>query len=202
MASERPSSTAAPRGADLLRGLTEAVPAGRKRGPAPVHLWNPPHCGAIDMTIRADGSWHYMGTPIGRASLVRLFSTILRREPDGSYALVTPVEKVEIAVEDAPFLAVLLDSEGEGAERRLLFTTNVGDEVEAGEEHPLRATSDPRTGEPAIYVHVRGGLEARLNRPVYYQLVALGEERRTSKGREFGVVSGGRFFALGPVTWA
>ncbi|NWG45268.1 MAG: DUF1285 domain-containing protein [Alphaproteobacteria bacterium] len=192
----------APRGADLLKGLADALPASAKgRGLPPVDKWNPDHCGAIDMRIAADGSWHYLGTPIGRPAMARLFSTILRREPDGEYVLVTPVEKVGITVEDAPFLAVLLRLEGEGADRRLVFTTNMGDETVAGPDHPLRATTDGR-GEPALYVHVRGGLEARLNRPVYYQLVDLGGERVIGGRRVFGVESAGRFFELGPVEWS
>jgi hypothetical protein len=140
----------------------------------PVEAWNPPYCGEIDMAIRRDGSWAYMGTPIGRPALVRLFSTILRREEDGRYVLVTPAERVGILVEDAPFLAVLMSAEGEGKGQTLRFTTNVADEVSAGPDHGLRFVIDPLTGEVASYVHLRGRLEARINRPVYYDLVALG----------------------------
>jgi hypothetical protein len=144
------------------------------KGLPPVEHWNPPYCGEIDMVIRRDGSWTYMGTPIGRPALVRLFSTILRREEDGSYVLVTPAERVGIRVEDAPFLAVLMSADGAGRDQVLRFTTNLADEAVAGREHPLRFVVDSESGEVASYVHVRARLEARLNRPVYYQLVEFG----------------------------
>jgi hypothetical protein len=126
---------------------------------------------------------------------VRLFSTILRREPDGRYVLVTPVEKVGIKVEDAPFVAVRVDAEGVGQELRLRFLTNVGDDVVAGAEHPLRIAY--RGDEPRPYVHIRGGLEARVSRAVFYELVAMAEEREASGGRELGVCSDGAWFSLG-----
>jgi hypothetical protein len=166
--------------------------AGQKRGLPPVHLWHPAHCGEIDIRIRKDGLWLYEGSPIGRESLVRLFSTVLRKDPDG-FHLVTPVEKMKITVEDAPFLAVRVDRDGDG----LRFLTNVGDEVEAGPEHPLRVETDPQTGEPAPYLHVRRGLEARLRRPVFYELVEMAEERDTPEGRQLAVQSGGVWFPLG-----
>lgn len=174
----------------LLRGLAELqadFAKGRKL--PPVERWNPPHCGPIPMRIARDGTWHYMGTPIGRAAMVRLFSTILRREPDGSHVLVTPVERVGIEVEDAPFVAVGVTVEGGS----LKFLTNVGDEVTAGPEHPIRVEEDAVTGEPSPYVRVRGGLEARLARPVFYELADLAEERDGA----MGVWSGGAFFRLG-----
>jgi hypothetical protein len=161
------------------------------RSPPPVHLWNPPHCGDIDIRIARDGTWFHEGSPIGRAPLVRLFSSVLRKDPDG-YVLVTPVEKLKIEVEDVPFIAVRVDRMGEG----LRFVTNVGDAVVAGPEHPLRVEIDPQTGEPAPYVHVRGGLEARLARPVFYELAEMAAPR----GDQMGVESGGAWFSLGPGT--
>lgn len=175
---------------NFLQAVAEQAKA--MKGLPPVERWNPPYCGEIDMRIRRDGSWTYMGTPIGRPALVRLFSTILRREEDGSYVLVTPAERVGIRVEDAPFLAVLMAAEGAGRGQELRFTTNLADEVAAGGEHPLRFVIDPVTGEVASYVHVRGRLEARLNRPVYYQLAELGVHHVGA----FGVWSGGVFFPM------
>lgn len=180
---------------DTARGL-EGVAAAAKaaRGPPPVHLWHPAHCGEIDIVIRRDGLWMHEGAPIGREALVRLFSTVLRLDPDG-FHLVTPAEKMRITVEDAPFLAVRVDRDGEA----LRFTTNVGDVVEAGPEHAIRVESDPKTGEPAPYLHVRRGLEARLTRPVFYELVEMAEVRETVNGPRHGVSSNGAWFAVGPV---
>ncbi len=181
---------------DFLRGLAEAqAEAAHTRKLPPVDKWNPPDCGDIDMRIAVDGTWFYLGTPIGRPALVRLFSTILRREADGRYVLVTPVEKVGLKVEDAPFVAVRVDAEGEGDARQLRFLTNVGDEVVAGPEHPLRVAS--RGSEPRPYLHVRGGLEARVSRAVFYELVAMAEERTTATGRALVVRSDGVDFSLG-----
>ena len=183
---------------DVLRGLAEAQAegAGERKLP-PVEKWNPAHCGEIDMRIARDGTWFYLGTPIGRPALVRLFSTILRREDDGSYVLVTPVEKVQLKVEDVPFIAVRVDAEGFGHDQRLRFLTNVGDEVIAGPEHHLRVTYRG-VDEPQPYVHVRGRLEARLSRPVFYELVGMAEERVSSDGRrELGVWSLEQYFSLG-----
>ncbi len=181
---------------DFLRGLAEAqAESAHTRKLPPVDKWNPLDCGDIDMRIAVDGTWFYLGTPIGRPALVRLFSTILRREPDGRYVLVTPVEKVGLRVEDAPFVAVRVDAEGEGDSRRLRFLTNVGDEVVAGSEHPLRVAF--RGAEPRPYVHVRGGLEARVSRAVFYELVATAEERTTEAGRALVVRSEGIDFSLG-----
>jgi uncharacterized protein len=174
-----------------LSALLAYAGAGEETGRTapPVHLWNPPHCGDIDIRIARDGTWFHEGSPIGRAPLVRLFSSVLRKDPDG-YVLVTPVEKLKITVEDVPFIAVRVDRTGEG----LRFVTNVGDAVTAGPEHPLRVETDPVTGEPAPYVHVRGGLEARLARPVFYELAEMASPR----GEEMAVESGGAWFGLGP----
>jgi len=186
--------TAAPSGL-----LAAAETEGKKaRGLPPVHLWNPEFCGDIDMRIARDGTWFYMGTPIGRERLVRLFSTILRHDEDGKYYLVTPVEKVGIKVDDAPFLAVAMSVEGAGRDQRLTFTTNVGDATVAGPEHPIRFVVDKETGEPAPYVHVRARLEALINRAVFYDLVELGAEEEHDGERWFGVWSGGVFFPFMP----
>ena len=179
--------------------LAAAETEGRKaRGLPPVHLWNPEFCGDIDMRIARDGTWFYMGTPIGRERLVRLFSTILRHDEDGKYYLVTPVEKVGIRVDDAPFLAVAMSVEGEGRGQTLTFTTNVGDATVAGPEHPIRFEVDGETGEPAPYVHVRARLEALINRAVFYDLVELGTEAEHEGRRWFGVWSAGVFFPFMP----
>ncbi len=162
----------------------------------PVGDWNPSRCGEIDIRIMRDGTWHHLGTPIARPELVRLFSTVLRREDDGFY-LVTPSEKLRIVVEDTPFMAVLLDVEGKGREQRLVFTTNVGDQVTAGAEHPIRVELDPQTSEPAPYLLVRARLEARIARPVFYRLADLAVEAPGASGT-LGVWSAGKFFALGP----
>jgi hypothetical protein len=176
-----------------LEGVAVAAKQAPGRGLPPVHLWNPAHCGEIDIVIRRDGLWFHEGTPIGREALVRLFSTVLRKDPDG-FHLVTPVEKMKITVEDAPFIAVRVDQVGEV----LRFTTNVGDEVEAGPENAIRVEMNPRTGEPRPYLHVRRGLEARIRRPVFYELVEMAEERETPEGPRLGVSSNGAWFPVGP----
>lgn len=164
-----------------------AQTAANHRGPAPVHLWDPPFCGDLDMRIARDGMWFYQGTPIGRPALVRLFSTILKKEGT-DYFLVTPVEKVGITVDDAPFVAVDFDQQGEG----LVFTTNVGDQVTADADHPIRVTHHPDTNEPAPYVLVRTNLEALIDRKTFYRLVDLGEHQ----DGWFGVRSNGAFFPI------
>ena len=160
----------------------------------PVHLWNPSHCGDSWMRIARDGTWFHEGSPIGRKELVRLFSTILRREPDGGYVLVTPYEKLDIIVEDAPFIAIEVTTEGEWRERRLIFRTNVDDLVEAGPEHRLRIET-AADGTPRPYVHVRGGLEALVNRAVFYELADLALAEDASPP---GLWSGGVFFPFMP----
>lgn len=175
------------------QGLAALQAVAEKLGPLPpVERWNPAYCGDSLMRIARDGTWSHAGAPIRRPALVRLFSTILRKDDDG-FMLVTPAEKLSIAVEDVPFLAVLMRGEGKDREQSLIFTTNVGDELTAGPKHPLRFTPDPKTSAPIPYLHVRGGLEARVARPVYYDLV----ERAVEQGGALGVWSGGDFFALG-----
>ena len=183
-------------------GLDGVIAAARKQAPGrglpPVHLWNPAHCGDIDIVIKKNGLWFHEGSPIGREALVRLFSTVLRRDPDG-FHLVTPVEKMRITVEDAPFIAIRVDQIA-GADGRpmLKFLTNVGDEVEAGPDNPIRVEVDPATSEPRPYVHVRRGLEALINRPVFYELSELAEERETPEGPTVGVESAGAWFPIAP----
>lgn len=157
-------------------------------------------CGDFDMRIARDGTWYYRGSPIGRKPLVKLFSTVLRRDEAGGFWLVTPVERGRILVDDAPFVAVAMQAEGTGADQRLTFTTNLDQIVTAGPDHPIRVAIDPDTGEPSPYVLVRAGLEALIARAVFYDLVELGEERETDGKRELGVWSGGSFFTLGRVT--
>ncbi len=158
-----------------------------------MHLWNPPFCGDLDMRIARDGTWFYQGTPIGRAELVRLFSTILKREGD-RYFLVTPVEKVGITVDDAPFVAVDFEASGRGEGQVLTFETNVGDRVAAGPDAPIRVERDPETGEPAPYVLVRNDLEALIDRKSFYRLVEIGAHHDSW----FGLWSGGVFFGVIP----
>ncbi|MEQ3624364.1 MAG: DUF1285 domain-containing protein [Celeribacter sp.] len=171
--------------------------AAAKRGIPPVESWDPPYCGDLDMRIRRDGTWFYNGTPIGRPELVRLFSSILRRDGD-DYFLVTPVEKVGITVEDAPFVAVDFQVDAPGASQVLEFTTHVGDTVAAGPEHPIRVERDPDTGEPAPYVHVRARLEALIDRKSFYRLVDLGVRAQHDGAEWFGLRSGGVFFPMIP----
>ncbi len=196
----QPTPNAAER---LAAGLKAALAGGpdeiRARGLPPVHAWNPPFCGDIDMRIARDGTWYYMGSPIGRKPMVRMFSSILRHDEDGKYYLVTPVEKVGIIVDDAPLLAVEMTVEGEGAERILAFRTQVDDVVVADAAHPIRVAIDPVSGEPSPYVLVRDRLEALISRAVFYDLVALAEEREVAGVPTLGLWSAGTFFALGPV---
>lgn len=178
---------------DALARLSAALGDRPGRGPAPVERWNPPHCGSIDMRIEADGTWFYMGTPIGRPALVRLFSSVLRRDPEG-FVLVTPVERVGITVADAPFAAVEMSVAGEGPGRALAFRTNVDDLVAVGPDHPLRFEADEGGLRP--YVLVRGGLWARVTRALTYDLVELAEEREEGGATVFGVAAGSGFFPI------
>lgn len=173
--------------------LASSARAASKGGLPPVHLWNPPFCGDLDMRIARDGTWFYLGTPIGRFELVKLFSSILKKE-DGKYFLVTPVEKVGITVDDAPFVAVDFTTKGDD----LVFETQVGDFATAGPEHPIRIERDPKTGEPAPYVHIRANLEALIDRKSFYRLVDLGIRKMVGDTEWFGVSSGGEFFPIIP----
>jgi hypothetical protein len=181
-----------------LEKVTQAAKQAPGRGLPPVHLWNPAHCGEIDIVIKRNGQWHHEGTPIGREALVRLFSTVLRKDADG-IDLVTPVEKMKITVEDAPFVAVRVDqAKNEAGGEMLKFLTNVGDVVEAGPDNQIRVEMDPGTGEPHPYLHVRRGLEALIARPVFYELVEMAQERETADGPQLGVSSNGAWFPVGP----
>ena len=168
----------------------------KHKGLPPVHLWNPDFCGDIDMRIARDGTWYYLGTPIGRKPMVRLFSTIIRRDGD-DYFLVTPVEKVGIRVDDAPFVAVTLEVLGSGEAQVLRFTSNVEDQAEAGPQHPLRVEIDPDTQEPSPYVLMRSNLEALIHRNVFYQLVDLAVPRVIDGEEWLGVWSHGVFYPIG-----
>ena len=174
-------------------GLAASVKAVNPRGLPPVDSWNPPFCGDLDMRIARDGTWYYMGSPINRFELVKLFSSILKKEGE-SYFLVTPVEKVGITVEDAPFVAVDFERSGEGKDQLLTFETQVGDTVPAGPDHPIRVVTDTETNEPTPYVLARSNLEALIDRKSYYRLAEIG----TDQDGFFGVWSGGQFFALAP----
>jgi hypothetical protein len=185
--SDKPITTPS---ADNIAAAARAV---KGKGLPPVHLWNPEFCGDLDMRIARDGTWFYLGTPIGRPELVRLFSTILRRDGD-DYFLVTPVEKVGITVDDAPFVAVDFEVQGTGPDQVLTFETNVGDFVQAGPDHPIRVVRDPETGEPSPYVLVRANLEALIDRKSFYRLVDIGSHHEGW----FGLWSGGVFFKIIP----
>ena len=180
-----------------IENLAEAARAEGRKGRPPVEAWDPPDCGDIDMEIARDGTWYYMGTPIGRPELVRLFASILRRE-GARHVLVTPVEKLGIRVEDAPFVVQDFEASGTGRDQTLTFFTNVADAVTAGPDHPIRVVRDPRTDEPAPYVHVRGRLEALIDRKSFYRLVELGRHEARDGGRWFGLWSGGAFFPIIP----
>lgn len=182
------------RGLEAL--ISRAARAGK--GPAPVDRWNPDFCGDLDMEIKADGTWFYLGTPIGRMPLVQLFSSVLRKDADGRTYLVTPVEKVGIRVADAPFIAVEMDVAGSGDAQVITFRTNVGDVVEAGPERPLRFVNEDETGGLKPYVLVRGRLEALLARPVMYELVGHGEEIEIDGKTMFAVRSNGTVFPIMP----
>lgn len=172
--------------------LAKTIAKAGKKGPPPVHLWNPPFCGDLDMRIKRDGSWWYLGTPIGRMPLVKLFASVLRLDDDGKYYLVTPVEKIGIIVDDAPFVAVDFRVEG-GA---ITFVTNVGDETIAGPDNPIRVVRDAKTGEPSPYVHVRRGLEALIDRKSFYRLVDICVHEAIDDVSWFGLRSAGQFFPI------
>ncbi|NML72958.1 DUF1285 domain-containing protein [Rhizobium sp. S-51] len=198
MAGETLKATTDAAGLAAMISRAAAQTAGGKPTLPPVDRWEPPFCGDLDMEIRADGTWFYMGTPIGRAPLVRLFSTVLRKDADGKTYLVTPVEKVGIRVEDAPFLAVEMSVTARDGEQVLTFRTNVGDLVEAGAEHALRFVIHGENHELKPYLHVRGRLEALVTRAVMYDLVELGETVDIDGTEMFAVRSGGALFPVMP----
>jgi uncharacterized protein len=181
-------------GLDAIAGAVGGVAA---KGAPPVHLWNPPFCGDLDLRIAADGTWYYLKTPIGRPALVKLFASVLKREAD-KYYLVTPVEKCGIVVEDAPFLAVELKVETQPSRQLLHFRTNVDDWVACGPHHALRFEPEPETGGLKPYLHVRADLWAKVTRALFYDLVELGEEREVGGQRMFGIASDLEFFAMQP----
>jgi uncharacterized protein len=180
--------------ADTVKNASDPGPHG---GPAPVHLWNPPDCGNIDMRIAADGTWFYQGTPIARPALVKLFASVLKREGD-KYFLVTPAEKCGITVDDAPFMAVELLVEDGAAGQQLCFRTNVNEWVACGPEHRLRFETDATGMKP--YVHVRSNLWAKATRAVWYELVEYGEVREIGGREMFGAASAGEFYAMAPAS--
>jgi hypothetical protein len=184
--------------AAAMNRLLSALGGTDTRTLPPVERWNPPFCGDLDMRIAADGTWFYMGSPIGRPALVKLFSSVLKRE-DGDYFLVTPVEKVGITVEDAPFQAVEMAVEGDGEARSIAFRTQVDDVLTVGTEHVLRFESEPGGGLKP-YVHVRRGLWARVTRALTYDLLALGEIRDIAGKAMYGVAAGGAFYPAVPAT--
>ena len=175
--------------------IIQSATAASKKGLPPVHLWNPPFCGDLDIRIARDGTWFYLGTPIGRKPLVKLFSSILRKDDD-EYFLVTPVEKVRIVVDDAPFLGVDFEASETGEDQVLTFFTQVEDEAVAGPDNPIRVTQNPETGEPAPYVLIRSNLEALIDRKSFYRLVELGVHRKIEGDNWFGVWSSGTFFPI------
>lgn len=194
---QTPDSMTAVADAGGLEALVaRAARAGK--GLPPVERWNPPFCGDIDMEIRQDGTWFYLGTPIGRMPLVQLFSTVLRKDADGKTYLVTPVERVGIRVLDAPFVAVEVNISGKGDGQTITFRTNVGDVVEVGPSNPLRFVDEAKTGGLKPYVLVRGRLEALVSRPVMYELVGHGEEIDVDGVSMFAVRSNGETYPIMP----
>lgn len=196
MGSKKGQIATASDAAGLHALISRAARAGK--GLPPVDKWNPEFCGDLDMEIRSDGTWFYLGTPIGRMPLVQLFSSVLRKDEDGKTYLVTPVEKVGIRVQDAPFVAVEMNVSGSGEDQVMTFRTNVGDVVEAGPDHELRFADEAETGGLKPYLHVRGRLEALLSRPVMYELINHGEEIPVSGRTMFAVRSKGKVFPIMP----
>jgi hypothetical protein len=182
--------------ANPLLGLKEAEKAAGKKGLPPVHLWNPPFCGDIDMRIAQDGIWYYMNSPIGRKPLMKLFASVMRHDEDGKYYLVTPAEKCGIRVDDAPFVAIRMTVEGKGREQVLSFETNTDDTVTVDDSHPLRVAPEAETGGLKPYVLVRGRLEALVSRALFYDLIARGTVEERQGERWFGVWSSGRFWPM------
>ena len=180
-------------GTDLLARINAQV---KGVSYPPVHLWHPDFCGEIDMRIARDGSWYYMGTPIGRPAMVKLFSSVLRLDDDGVYYLVTPVEKLAIRVDDAPLFVVAATREGDGKKQNIRFRTKTDDVVIADQDHPMWVDVDPNTDEPSPYVHIRAGLNALIARSVFYDLVNWAVPAADDPHR-LGLWSGGVFFDLG-----
>jgi hypothetical protein len=178
-----------------IGGLEALIRAQAAKGPAPVEQWDPPYCGDIGLRIRSDGVWLYRESPIGRPALVKLFASVLRRDADGRHYLVTPAEKVDVIVDDAPFLTVEMEVQGEGPGQSLVFRTNVDDIVTAGPEHPLRFETEPESGGLKPYLLVRGRLEALVTRALCYDLFEIAA---TEAGRGPGLWSAGAFFPLEP----
>lgn len=181
------------------QSLIDSIPGGttgEARAPAPVHLWNPPLSGEMDMQITRDGTWYHEGDPIARKALVQLFAGILRYDDDGRYYLVTPVERWAIKVDDVPFVATQMKVEGQGEQQKLVFTTNLQERFTAGAEHPIRVVVDTQTQEPSPYVLVRTNLQALINRNLFYELVELATEREHQGVTCLGVWSDGCFFPI------
>jgi uncharacterized protein len=175
-------------------GLEALLRGASARGQPPVEQWNPPYCGDIGLKIARDGTWFYQGSPIGRMPMVKLFASVLRRDADGKHYLVTPAEKVDVTVEDAPFLAVQMEVHGRGLDQKLIFRTNVDDVVECGSGNPMRFQVQAGSGGLKPYVLVRGRLEALVTRSVYYDLAELAVSGGPSNSN--GIWSGGEFFAF------
>lgn len=178
-------------------GIAQAAKSAAKKGPPPVHLWDPEFCGDLDMRIARDGTWFYLGTPIGRMPLVKLFSSIIRKDGN-DYFLVTPVEKVGIKVDDAPFVAVDFDVDGTGENQKITFTTQVDDVAIAGPDNPIRVVRDPETGEPSPYILIRANLEALIDRKSFYRLVDIGVHSEFKGEQWFGIWSNNQFFPIIP----
>jgi uncharacterized protein len=179
-----------------ISGLEALIRAQAGKGPAPVETWNPPYCGDIGMAIRSDGVWFYQGSPIGRMPLVKLFASVLRKDDDSKHYLVTPAEKIDVVVDDAPFLAVEMQVAGSGRDQKLTFRTNVDDIVEAGPDHPIRFAVEPGSEGLKPYLLVRGRLEALVTRALYYDLVEMAVAEEHGGRHALGLWSSGTFFAM------
>jgi len=189
-----------PKGPKGLETLIKSLSNEQNEGGAPVHLWDPPFCGDIDICIKKDGSWTYNGSPIKRHKLVKLFSSVLTINEAGEYFLVTPAEKVRIAVEDLPFVATSIEVRGENQEQIISFSTNVGDHVLANENHQLELFSSAKDEEQKPSIHIRRGLKARIARPVYYELAELVKSDAANPPETLGIWSAGHFFAMAKIS--
>lgn len=192
MAKQRQTDTA---GLDGIAAAVRREASEGRKGPPPVHLWDPPFCGDLDIRVASDGTWFYLGSPIGRLPLVKLFASVINREGE-KYFLVTPVEKIGIKVEDAPFLAVEMQSETTASGRKLHFRTNVDDWISCGPDHALRFEPEASSGGLKPYLHVRRNLWAKVTRALFYDLVEIGEERDIGGVTMYGIDSGGMFFPM------